>query len=116
MVYFFEDQFCPFEHVMVPEADDVNAEIVEGLGAGSVVLFLLGFEVTTAVDFDGEAEGFTVEIEDEAVNGVLAAEFETVQPAVAQVTPQGLLRKGGFVPQFAGTFDKFSGWSVVCHD
>ena len=71
-----------------------------------------------AVDFDGEAKFVAVEVEDEAVDRVLAAEFEAEEAPVAEVVPKGLFGGGLRFPKCARCRDvvDVSLWRLAAHD
>ncbi len=64
---------------------------------------LLPGRVLPAVQLDDEAVFETHEIDDEAAQGMLAAELEPGKLAVAQVAPKQTLRVGGPLTQVSGS-------------
>ena len=113
--YVTEDGVDALVDVAVGVADDVTASLFQPGGAGVVVFDLAG--VGVAVDLDDQAGGGAVEIDDEAVDRGLAAEFVAAQAPIAQVGPE--LELGGRlrVPEFARASE--DGWveavAFRCH-
>jgi hypothetical protein len=68
------------------------------------------FKVEATVDFDGQAGGGAVKVDDESADGVLATEFEARQPAVAQALPQNAFGRGhGLAQLFGALLDRGGG-------
>jgi len=63
--------------VGVPDSDHANPAHFEGTGPGNVISVLLQRVVVPAVQLDREVQLRTVEVHDEAGDGVLATELET---------------------------------------
>lgn len=53
----------------------------------------------TAVHFDDQPDGVAIEIDDEAIDDLLATEMESMQPARTDVIPQSRLGRCHRVPQ-----------------
>jgi hypothetical protein len=90
-------------YLIVGEADDAVAPVFEPFGAGSIVFFLHGVDVS--VYFDDEFVFGAVKVNDETVNGMLAAKFKATKLLAPQVLPQlvfsgrlGLAQLDGHAP------------------
>ena len=86
---------------LVKTQDTIAPLLVEPASALGIVLDLITMSV--AIDFDDEFGGGAEEVDDEAVNGVLAAEVVGGELATAKVSPQALLCRCHVEPQLAGT-------------
>jgi len=78
----------PVEDVIVPEADDGPAVLLEGVGSLLVIMNCRVIGVLRAVDLDDEFVLRACEIDDIAEEGQLSSEAEAVQPVSAQAVPK----------------------------
>ena len=70
------------EDLAIGKANDRVTQFVQVRGAGLILFDLFG--VGIAIDFDAEFGFITVEVDDEAVYGVLSPEFQAIQLTVSQ--------------------------------
>ena len=91
-------------NVCVVEADDGVAMLIEPFGAGRIVFGLVGCGVGVTVYFDDEFGRGAVEVGDEAIYNVLAAEFVAKLPVAAAI-PDFALGGGERVAQVAGALE-----------
>jgi hypothetical protein len=87
---FLDDPIEPGAHVVIGEADLQVARGLDPFTPGGVKVRLLG--VMDAIELDGEPGGFTGEIDDVAGDRDLPTEFPAVEPAIAELLPQQVLR------------------------
>ncbi len=73
-------------HGLVAYTEDEQAEVRERKVAGGIVLDLI--VVNAAIDFYDHAGRVAVEVRDEAVNELLAAEVQTAESIPAQAFPE----------------------------
>ena len=78
------------------------------------------FGVGIAINFDAEFDLVAIEVDDEAIDGVLSPEFKTIQLAVAQARLEFLLGGSLRVTQFARCLEDLRQCArmrvVVVHD
>lgn len=90
------DGFQFTAQLVIPKAQHANP-LVSKKGISLFILrALVGKTVAATVEFHRELGGGAVEIEEVAAAGILPAEFELAETAVAEQTPQALLGIGGF--------------------
>ena len=82
---FCHDAFGLLQHVVIPEAQDAVALVLQKQAALLVVGLLVG--VLSAVQFDNQPDCRGGKIGDVTANDVLAAEFDAVQLSAAQAPP-----------------------------
>lgn len=70
------------EDLAVGKANDGAAQFVEVRRAGLIVFNLLG--VGIAIDLDAQFRFVAIEVDDEAINGMLPAKLEAVELSIAQ--------------------------------
>ena len=75
------------QHVVVPEPQNSYSTGFEQMSASSVISSLSFFIMLTAVNFNREFRGITLEIDNEIVDGLLPSELETEQPTIAKTGP-----------------------------
>jgi hypothetical protein len=79
---------------MIPEAKDMDTLLGEVAAAPGVARLGIGGVVLPAVDFDGQARGGAVEVEDVVADRVLAAEAVAVELSGTQLLPEPLFGVG----------------------
>jgi hypothetical protein len=102
-----EDGVRVFQGLVVPEAEDTHAAVDEAPLSLLVMGGLLRDRMATSVKLDCEAGFGTVEVDDEAGDRMLPAEFPSIQPAVTEARPEANLRVGGDVAHAASPFFQF---------
>ena len=89
------------QHLLIGEAQNGPAEVFDRLLAVMVVEDHVIAGVDAAVDLDDQTEALAGEVGVEAADGMLAAEFVTVDAAGAQVGPDAALGEAGCLAQTA---------------
>ena len=84
---FCHDAFGLLQHVVIPEAQDAVALVLQKQAALLVVGLLVGVLSAVQFDFDNQPDFRGGKIGDVTANNVLAAEFDAVQLSTAQVSP-----------------------------
>ena len=97
---FCHDAFGLLQHVVIPEAQDAVALVLQKQVALLVVGLLIG--VLSAVQFYDESGFDRDKVHDVVSNGILAAEFDVVKSSRPQVSPQAPLGVCHVLAQFAG--------------
>ena len=87
------------DHVVVGDADDMQATTSEDLIAGSIMSLLLG--MYSAVNFNDNARSIAVEIGDEAVDHLLPPKAQSRQTTATKRSPQLLFGWRHVPPKFA---------------
>ena len=110
---FVQDARGFVQHFFIAEAEHAVAVGAEVLLALPVVGLLVGMLVDLSVHFDDQAGFMAEKVGDERPDGVLAAEFESAQLAVAQVFPEVLFGGGCSLAQFARALDQGMGRATL---
>ncbi len=83
------------EYFVVGEAQDVEAQFLQIVGAAPIVVSLLDVEVVFAINFNNEPGGQADKVDNVALNSVLPAKAWPHLIAPHQL-PQGVLRFSSF--------------------
>lgn len=83
-----QHSFGFLQHLPVVESQNREARLPERRGTPLICRRSFRLEVLTAIEFDHEISFDAGEVCDEGTDGMLAAELEAFEPAVAQVMPQ----------------------------
>jgi hypothetical protein len=89
-----------FENVVVPEAKDAPAELLEPSGAACVTIIVV---VLPAVGFDDETVFDAGKVGDEGAKRALTAEFVAAQATAAEERPEAALGVGHLTAEGAGS-------------
>ena len=84
------------QHLIIPEAQNTKARLAEL--AITISICRLVFRMLPAIQFDDEPGFKADEVEDKAIEGMLAAEFDA-ELAATQALPEQMLGIGGRLPQ-----------------
>jgi hypothetical protein len=84
---------------VVAEAQHTEVAQLQGFIAPPVIFVLLVMD--RAINLDNEVSTVAVEINNEAIDALLATELERPQVMAAQVLPEVLLRRGHLATQFS---------------
>jgi hypothetical protein len=106
------------QDLIVPEAQDAQAKILERQGSLLIVALLVRLVVAPAVDLDDETRIIAIEIDDVPVDGVLSTERVSSEASRTQVVPEASLGVGLLTSQTTCSTNVFLGyWSVfaACH-
>ena len=112
-----EDDLSPYQHVIVPGAQDPKATRSEKHVSTDIVVRLLGMLASVQLDDNGSLK--TREVADKGSDRVLSAEFEPCQLASPQTLPKDALRmgrvfaKGARVSKHAPTDPRIAGIGVA---
>lgn len=88
---------------MVGKADHSEAGRFKPDGTFLIIFDLIG--VAFAINLNDEARFVAVEIQDEAIKGVLAPEFVAIELFATQTLPETSFWLGGFATHFAGALE-----------
>ena len=88
------------EYLIIRGSNDIPAQLSEFRLALLIVCPPIG--VTLAIDFDNQLLLDAGKVDDEAIDGVLAAKLETGQTPVPQHTPEPLFRNGRSLSELPG--------------
>ena len=92
-----EDGDDVVDDFFVSEADDVVAVCLQETGSLGVLFNL--FVMDGSVQFDGEADGGTAEVENERADRVLTAELQAGESTSAELHPQQFFSSRHLLPQ-----------------
>ncbi len=90
------------EDLLVGEANDVQIECFQLLGAFLVVGELVALVVVVSIEFDDEFGGGAVKVNDEACNGFLSVKLYAVDLFAAEFFPEDFFGCGLISAQGAG--------------
>jgi hypothetical protein len=107
----FEYAIEIFNHLVVPEADDAEAEGFDHLGACCIGGDALNGAMLTTIEFDDKFDAAGAEISDGVAYRFLPHEFDIFNLPSAQARPEFALDIGGIAAQASGGANKFS----LCH-
>lgn len=85
---FINDGMDVVADIVIGEADEAISELLQIGCTSRVVLHLFGLEMGRSVNFDAQFNLGTIEIDNEAVNWVLAAKF-IAESTIANGAPEG---------------------------
>ena len=91
---------------MVPEAQDAYASVVKHLRALSISSLATGLVVLPPVYFDSEFGGGAIEVQHEALDGMLLSEAEAIHLPSAEARPQEPLGIGHALAKVPGGIEK----------
>jgi len=95
----FENSLCFLQHLIVPKTHHAQTKRFQFPGSIRIINSLLVIGMSAAVKFNDQSSFMAVKIGDIAGNGMLPAEFETQQLAVAQQLPEQVFGVGGIFAQ-----------------